>query len=196
MKTMKYSTVFLLASILALNACRDKPKEEPVSPEPVPVAETVYETFTLYGTKDSLFAIDGLIRMVAVAEQELPLDQSLSIGQKLETLLDSLSARHFNGLEIAVRQVEENGDSLIAHIDLRERPDYSGPGSLPLFQAWYDYFQGSYGGSQTSLILQETVMQRDFSGPWIDAAVFYYRGQPMDMMDHLDLSGVIPRYPA
>ncbi|NLM92507.1 MAG: hypothetical protein GX168_06160, partial [Bacteroidales bacterium] len=56
---------------------------------------------------------------------------------------------------------------------------------------WYDYFQGSMGGMNTSIVLRESFLQPDYDGVWIDAVAFYYQGDPIGAWDHLLLEGLL-----
>ena len=49
------------------------------------------------------------------------------------------------------------------------------------------------GGEQTTIILVESILQREFSGMWIDEVEFSYQSEKIGDWDHAFLSGVIKR---
>lgn len=61
------------------------------------------------------------------------------------------------------------------------------------YDSWYDYFQGSYGGQHTAITLRETLLQPGYQGKWIDGIVFYYQGEPIEIWDHFNFSGIQSR---
>ena len=49
------------------------------------------------------------------------------------------------------------------------------------------------GGEQTTIILIESILQREFTGDWIDEVEFNYQSENIGEWDHAFLSGVIKR---
>ena len=49
------------------------------------------------------------------------------------------------------------------------------------------------GGEQRTIILIESILQREFSGNWIDEVKFNYQSEKIGEWDHAFLSGVIKR---
>jgi hypothetical protein len=156
-------------------------------PRPEP-AYTAPETLVLYTGRDTLLPGETETRMVAVPDHELSVDPALAMEEKISLIAAALSDIYFRGLEIQVISLEEvEGTGLVLHINLLEPEAFDGPGSLPSYQSWYDFFQGSYGGQQTSIRLKESFLQPQYQGPWIDRVRFFYNGQPLEGWDHLVL---------
>jgi hypothetical protein len=156
--------------------------------------DTEIEFFPIYNPK-GVFSIEHhAYTLVPVIDHLIPINKNDELEVKLVSILDTLSHSYFNDLALVLIKIDTSSRFKIAHINLRENPDYNGPGSLGFYQSWYDFFQGSSGGQHTSIILEENVLQRLYKGAWIDAVVFYYQGEEIGEMDHLDLSGQINRY--
>ncbi len=126
-----------------------------------------------------------------VKDRLIAMEAGMDMTDKLHRLADTLSMDYFNGLCIHLPGADSVGDvGLILRVELWENTDYDGPGSLPPYQSWYDFFQGSAGGLQTSITLKETFLQRDHEGEWIDGLQFFYQGDPMPATDHTLLHGL------
>ncbi|TVQ19687.1 MAG: hypothetical protein EA382_16095 [Spirochaetaceae bacterium] len=118
-----------------------------------------------------------------------------------------------DSIELADSSAEEAFDAFVAH--LAERGALPGPVSIPGFQRvdglliavveliptstdgatdrWYQSFQGSAGARATELLILWNLLQPDVTGAWPDALRLLYRGRPIEPLDHVDLSGLIPR---
>ena len=97
----------------------------------------------------------------------------------------------FNGLHIELQSLDSQG---IAHLNLKENDNYSGPTSLPICQSWFSYFQGSSGGLNTMITLKESILQKSYESDWINGVMFYYQGQEIGEWDHVSLNGLIKRF--
>lgn len=111
------------------------------------------------------------------------------LKEKLDIVAQKLSEFYFNCLPVEVADIKTDDDGRrIAEIDLKESKEnlclndvskYTGP-------SWATgYFQGSYGGTETSVCLIETFLQRDYKGEWIDGVRFTYNGEPVDKFEHV-----------
>jgi hypothetical protein len=49
------------------------------------------------------------------------------------------------------------------------------------------------GGEATSIILKESILQRNYEGKWIDELEVYYQNEPIGQWDRVQLSGTILR---
>lgn len=163
-------------------------------PVDVNVAVDGMDYLPLYAGKDVNIKKTGTIMTIPVIDKLIPIDNPLSIRDKVEVLADSISKNYFHELEIRVLKIDPANNRLVLHLELIEKDNYTGPGSLPPYQSWYDYFQGSAGGSNTTIILKETFLQRYYEGDWIDAILFYYQGEKMGEWDHVFLNGVLNRF--
>jgi hypothetical protein len=126
-------------------------------------------------------------RLISVPKNE-------SVEKKIRTLLDSVSKNSFNNLKIQVLSIKEAGEgkkSLV--VNLKENPGFMVPDSLGTNRNWYDFFQGSMRGEQTTIILIESVLQREFTGDWVDEVEFWYQGEKIGDRDHVFLSCTINR---
>ena len=164
--------------------CKEEKKEaeEEITPEMFPV----------YIGKDTFIEEINAYKLIPYKDRKIPIDRNKTINKKLSSLTDTLSKSHFNDLKIDVSKIYSN-DSIgkIANINLIEDPGFDGPGSLPSYQSWYDYFQGSHGGQHTTILLRENILQKDYQGPWIDGVVFFYQGDSIGIQNHVNLHGVI-----
>ena len=129
---------------------------------------------------------------VPVIDKLIPVKKDLSIEQKIKLLCKTLSEEYFSGLRIEVKKIDSTIDGNILHIELLENEGFDGPKGNE--SSWYNYFQGSTGGMCTTIILEETLLQRNYKGDWIDAVIFYYEGEGMGGWDHVMLEGELARY--
>ncbi|HAJ99188.1 MAG TPA: hypothetical protein DCM62_04110 [Bacteroidales bacterium] len=179
-----------VALLLFLFGCRPRQAvEEPAATQ----------NLIIYGAMDTvMFSEDlGMIgRALPVVDRYISIPSDLSLEEKVSLLLDSLSLISFNGLSIEVLSLEQTPDGqTLLQVNLQENEAFTGPGSLPSYQSWFGYFQGSTGGLHTSIILRETILQPEYAGPgnWIDAVEFFYMGRPIVkyIWDHITLWGRI-----
>lgn len=152
------------------------------------------EAFSIYASKDTFLSKENAYQQIAYIDKSITLEQSKTVFEKLTIIADTLSNHYFNGLSIELTDnfPDGNGGSIVK-VNLVERPEFKGPGSLHSYQSWYDFFQGTMGGTNTTIILKESLLQRDYKGQWINGLVFYYQGKPIGEFDHIDLYGIIKR---
>jgi hypothetical protein len=156
--------------------------------------EAKMERLCIYTAEDEWDESGTFSRLIAVEDMHFDIPAELSLREKVQHLADTLSVHYFNGLEIqllALDTLNESGNILT--INLVEHPNYQGPGSLSPYKSWYDYFQGSAGGGNTTIVLKESFLQRDYEGQWIDGIIFYYQGKEMQDLDHVNLHGLLLR---
>ena len=179
-----------VALLLFIFGCRPhKPVDEPAATQ----------NLIIYGAMDTVMLCDDFGRIgktLPVVDRYISIPKNLSLEEKVSILLDSLSLIRFNGLSIELLSLKHTPDGqTLLQVNLQENEAFSGPGSLPFYQSWYDYFQGSTGGLHTSIILRETILQPNYTGPgnWIDAVEFFYMGRPIvkNNWDHIVLWGRI-----
>jgi hypothetical protein len=152
------------------------------------------EVFPLYIAKDVKLKPSGNFITVPVIDHYLHIDQHFDLNEKIGILLNQLSERYFNNLDLELRGIQSNGSLTTVLVNLEEKPGYEGPGSLQPYMSWYDFFQGSHGGLNTQITLTESLLQRHRKGEWFDALVFLYRGDEFGDYDHINLKGRIFRY--
>ena len=181
---MILTQVLLLIPVLLLCECR----------RTVPVEEAGKTELILYTSRDTFLSDKNLYQTVPVPDRSLFVDSTLSLEKKIRILADSLSVYYFNGLTLQLSGMDTMPEvGLVARIDLQEKDAYSGPGSLPSYHSWYDFFQGSAGGTNTTITLRESFLQPGYEGPWINGVIFLYQGEPIGEWDHIQLQGLIRR---
>ena len=112
-----------------------------------------------------------------------------SLKSKLDTIAVSLSETCFGNLPIEVLDID---DKKIAIIDLEEASKQNT--SLQTSSSWATgFFQGSTGGTITTIRLTESFLQKYYKGEWIEGIRFLYKGQPVDFQHTPELSKIIYR---
>ncbi len=115
----------------------------------------------------------------------IPLADSLPLEEKLRHLIARLSSHEFGRLPMELLRIDNRSGERIAVINLQER------GFATAVDKWDQRFQGSTGGAQTQHTLENSILQPDCSGEWIDGVEFYYNGEPFSVdWDHVNLTGV------
>lgn len=105
---------------------------------------------------------------------EISIDDSMPIEEKLNALGQELSKAQFEGSHIELNKISEEDGKKIAVINLAE----SGEEGDDKWKTMY--LQGSAGSMITAISLEETFLQRDYKGEWIDGVTFRYN---MDMIE-------------
>lgn len=117
-------------------------------------------------------------------KSQVKIADNLTLEEKLESLGKSLSESEFESLGIDITSIEDNDGKKIATINLTENPN-QGEAS------WKSkYFQGSTGGIVTTVTLEETFLQREYTGEWIDGVKFLYEGEVIGF-DHVESLGQV-----
>lgn len=106
---------------------------------------------------------------------------TLSLEEKLQVLADKLTEDVFPGLTMEFAGFQTMGGRSVAVMDLIEPADQAvGDPS------WiYDHFQGSTGGTITTIALVETFLQREFDGAWIEGVYFTLNGESIQF-EHVE----------
>ena len=114
---------------------------------------------------------------------DVRVEKEAEIDTILEALVKGLSEKVFI-LPMTYEGIEMIFGQKIAVVNLHESGDENPPVS------WRTgYFQGSTGGVVTSVSLQETMLQRDYDGDWVDGVKFLYEGEPIEFEHVSGLSG-------
>ncbi len=147
--------------------------EKDAVPDPEIKEESV---FNIYGANIETYQVEIL--------KEITIKDNYSLEQRLEVIAQELSEIQFGGIGIEVTKIEDRDGKKIATINLTEV-------SNPEDKSWEtDYFQGSTGGIITSTSLQESFLQKDYQGEWIDGVTFLYEGQQIQL-GHVESLGEI-----
>jgi hypothetical protein len=154
------------------------------------------DKFALFTSKEVFDSISESIITVPSIDRYISIPSILSLDKKLNCLLDSISKNNFNNLKIqslGIEEIQKGYKSL--KVNLVENSGFKIPDSLGKYQSWYDFFQGSAGGQATTIILTESILQREYKGDWINEVEFYYQNEKMGEgeWDHISLSGIIKR---
>lgn len=111
----------------------------------------------------------------------------LPLKEKLSAIAKSLSEVYFSSLPIEIVEITEVAGKKVAVINLKESEENQKITDNLEFKgkAWSrNYFQGSTGGSITSVSLIETFLQRNYKGQWIDGVKFLYNNKIISF-DHV-----------
>jgi len=162
--------IVAIAAFAAGYLWRGEPKTEPPQAEPSETKSAdIY--LPIVSLNDSAWAEEVLCYV------RVPAD--LPLKQRLDLLAGRLSTIKFGRLPIDVLGIEERGGRRVAVIDLRNPSD-------SLAGSWYNRFQGSAGGTASTVALCGTFLQLGFDGEWVDAIEFYYQGKPFtNEWDHV-----------
>ncbi len=121
--------------------------------------------------------------------ETITIEENLSIENKLEVIAEELSKTHFDNLPIEAKKIEQIDGKKIAIINLRE---YQKPSDQK--KTWIDYLNAGSAGSRITLItLEESFLQRDLKGEWIDGIKILYEEQNIEEMDHFPATQIIFR---
>ena len=105
---------------------------------------------------------------------QLSIKNTLPLEEKLEMVADSLSKDVFQGLGIELSKIDTIHGKQVAVINLTEKDNAQGA-------TWNTmYFQGSAGGSITSVALGDTFLQKGYDGEWIDGVKFLYNNKEIN----------------
>ena len=150
--------------------------------------------FALYSTKEVFDSAAGYNKMIPIVDRYISIPANQSLINTATILLDSVSINNFNNLKLEVSGIDmEEGNFKVLKVNLKENPGFKMPDSLGHYRSWYDFFQGSMGGEQTTITLIESTLQKQYKGEWVDAVEFYYQNEKIGEWDHIFLSGIIKR---
>lgn len=158
------------------------------------VAIKEVDEFALFTTTEIFDSLSESYKLIPSVERLITMPKNQSLEKKVSDLLDSISKNNFHNLKIELLSITESTEgkkSLI--VNLKEDPGFIIPDSLGRYHSWYEFFQGSMGGEQTTIILVESILQREYTGNWIDEVEFNYQSEKIGEWDHAFLKGVIKR---
>jgi len=132
---------------------------------------------------------------VPIVGKYVKINSEWSVSRKVKALLDSISVTSFGNRKIEFMRIDTIEGIRILKVNLYEKPNLENDHQFNINREWYNRFQGSTGGSYTTTILTESILQRQYKGAWIDAVYFFWNKEPFPFeMDHAKLYGVIARY--
>ncbi len=118
---------------------------------------------------------------------EVEINKNDSLKNKLTILANTLSEKAFSGLPITLTEIKEVNGKKIAVFDLNEIGNNAGDTPIANYKGvnWYNnYFAGSTGGDITQYTLINNLLQKNYSGNWIDGVKFTYKGKKIEF-DHV-----------
>jgi len=153
------------------------------------------DDFVLFSAVDKIDSVSGTSNMIPLIDKHISIPDTIVLINKISALMDSVSYYNFNKLKIEVLGIDSADNNFkTLKINLKENPGFVIPDSLGKYRSWYDFFQGSSGGQQTTIVLIESTLQRQYKGDWIDAVEFFYQDEVIGEWDHISLSGQIKRF--
>jgi hypothetical protein len=161
-------TITGLALVIAiLGYFLAKPAEKQPAPE--------FDYFAVYAADVHYGSYDPEINYYVKIPNGVPLKD------RVQTLADKLSILRFSRLPIKLVSIKDDQGKKTAIIDLREIKNSNNI-------TWRSrYFQGTAGGTDTTISLKNSFMQSGYEGPWIDEVEFRYNGQLLsaNKWDHI-----------
>ena len=166
------------------------PIKEEVKPE-VPKEEVKIDSFNIYTANIDSYKKE--IKLNEKVARTLEEDQRMN---QLKSIANSLSTNCFSGLPIEVIGIENINGKDIAIINLKESKENEGivDSQKAKGETWqWQYMQGSAGGIITTISLEETILQREYTGKWIDGVEFLYNNNKIIQQHAVKLENIIYR---
>jgi hypothetical protein len=178
--------LILLLMLAALVACSDTaPLPGPAAAPPAVLGQRHPALFASQSEAAGLKAV-----------RNLPLDPDTPVGEALEAIARHLGETYFatapdgrpTGIAFQILRIDSIATGgrplLVGVVDLRDPQQLAGA----LF------FQGSSGGAVTLQLIVASFTQPQLDPPLLDGLVVLRNGQPMEELDHINLSGLlVPR---
>ncbi|WP_069997287.1 hypothetical protein [Cellulosilyticum sp. I15G10I2] len=121
--------------------------------------------------------------------ETISVQEDLRLEKKLEIIAYELSKMYFDNFPIEIKAIEQVDGKKIAVINLKEKQE-----SNDKNKTWMQYLNAGSTGSKITLItLEESFLQRDFKGEWIDAIKIIYEEKDIEELDHFPGTEVIYR---
>lgn len=123
----------------------------------------------------------------------IEVDENLSLEEKIEKLSKELSEKVFDSLPIEFVKINDIEGKKIALFNLNELGNNATDITYDKYEGinWINnYFAGSAGGSVTEYTLITTLLQKNYTGEWIDGVEFTYKNSKMEF-DHVPGLGEI-----
>lgn len=132
-----------------------------------------YENFKLY-------TLDVNDTDKILEYENISLDKNLSVNDKITELLLALEKDYFQDdkANIYLESIDNNG---IATINLVNEA------------SWRPHFQGSTGGQVSQKTIIETILQRDYTGDWINGVNVIIDGKKQEVFDHASFNATFYR---
>ena len=121
------------------------------------------------------------------------IDENLSLEEKIEKLSKELSEKGFDSLPIEFVKINDIEGKKIALFNLNELGNNATDITVDKYEGinWINnYFAGSSGGSITEYTLITTLLQKNYTGEWVDGVEFTYKNSKIEF-DHVPNLGEI-----
>lgn len=123
----------------------------------------------------------------------IEVDENLSLEEKIEKLSNELSEKVFDSLPIEFVKINNVEGKKIALFNLNELGNNATDITFDKYEGinWINnYFAGSAGGSVTEYTLITTLLQKNYTGEWIDGVEFTYKNSKIEF-EHVPNLGEI-----
>ena len=124
---------------------------------------------------------------------EVEVNEDLSLEEKIEKLSKELSEKVFDNLPIEFVKINDIEGKKISLFNLDELGNNAKDITFDKYEGinWINnYFAGSAGGSVTEYTLITTLLQKNYTGEWIDGIEFTYKNSKIEF-DHVPALGEI-----
>ena len=124
---------------------------------------------------------------------EVEVNEDLSLEEKLKKLSKEFSEKVFDNLPIQFVKFNNIEGKKIALFNLDELGNNAADITFDKYEgtSWINnYFVGSAGGSVTEYTLITTLLQKNYTGEWIDGVEFTYKNSNIEF-DHVPALGEI-----
>ena len=124
---------------------------------------------------------------------EVEVNEELSLEEKIEKLSEGLSEKAFDNLPIEFVEINNIEGKKVALFNLDELGNNATDITFDKYEGinWINnYFAGSAGGSVTEYTLITTLLQRNYTGEWIDGIEFTYKNSKIEF-DHVPALGEV-----
>ncbi|MBL4932610.1 hypothetical protein [Clostridium paridis] len=114
------------------------------------------------------------------------INKDLDIYSKVQTISSEVMHNYFNGLPYSVAFKEINNKSIVI-INLIDD-------KIPTDEnSWYQKFQGSTGANINFKRISENILQKQYSGKWVDGIEILYNGKTPEFEHVPEMSNIINR---
>lgn len=118
---------------------------------------------------------------------KLELNEDMALEEKVEKLANELSEKVFDNLPIEFVKINDIEGKKVALFNLNEVGNNASEITFDKYEgtSWVNnYFAGSAGGGITEYTLITTLLQRNYTGEWIDGIEFTYKNSKVEF-DHV-----------
>lgn len=181
MKKLLKSVLLIFLSLMMIAGCTGKKieeeknrKDDEVISNPKVDNET-NDTFKIYDVDTNTYEL--------IEPYDFSIKSNEPLNEKVNKLVKEIMDRWFVGLEYKTSIIKEK-DKQILVIDLIDK-------GVDTPSGWYSKFQGSTGGTISSKRIVDNVIQKDYSGEWVQGVKILYNGQKIEFEHAPELGDTI-----